>query len=77
MAEFTCTCGSTDCWREEVDIGVGTMMGPWRCNACGITHRDALVEGLDMLEEDGVLDLEDQLDVALDQCFGPSQIEPS
>jgi len=38
---FTCTCGSNDCWREEVDIGVGTMFGPWNCNACGRTHRDA------------------------------------
>lgn len=27
-------CGA-ELWREEVDIGVGTMTGPWTCNQCG------------------------------------------
>jgi len=26
-------CGA-DCWRDEVDIGVGVLGGPWRCSAC-------------------------------------------
>jgi hypothetical protein len=26
-------CGG-ECWRDEVDIGVGTMHGPWRCDGC-------------------------------------------
>jgi hypothetical protein len=69
VSEFTCTCGSNDCWREEVDIGVGTIMGPWHCSECGIMHRDALAEGMEMIEEDGLLDLENQLDAALDLAF--------
>ena len=28
-------CGSEHCSRDEVDIGVGTMYGPWRCDDCG------------------------------------------
>ncbi len=24
-----------DCWRDEVNIGVGTQYGPWRCPGCG------------------------------------------
>lgn len=27
-------CG-TDCRRDEVDIGVGIMYGPWGCPDCG------------------------------------------
>jgi len=27
-------CGES-CDRDEVDIGVGTMYGPWRCSRCG------------------------------------------
>jgi hypothetical protein len=26
---------SGECYRDEVDIGVGTMYGPWRCSECG------------------------------------------
>ncbi len=28
-------CGSPNCSRDEVDIGVGTMYGPWHCLDCG------------------------------------------
>lgn len=29
-------CGSADqLWRDEVDVGVGTIYGPWRCDYCG------------------------------------------
>ena len=28
-------CGNEECWRDEVDIGVGTQYGPWRCDECG------------------------------------------
>lgn len=28
-----CTAG--ECWRDEVDIGVGIQYGPWRCSDCG------------------------------------------
>lgn len=27
-------CGG-ECWRDEVDIGVGVQCGPWRCEDCG------------------------------------------
>ena len=26
-------CGGPT-WREEVDVGVGVLGGPWRCSAC-------------------------------------------
>ncbi len=28
-------CGSNALDRDEVDIGVGTQTGPWRCLDCG------------------------------------------
>lgn len=27
-------CGE-DCWRDEVDVGVGVINGPWGCSYCG------------------------------------------
>jgi hypothetical protein len=27
-------CGA-DCWREEVDVGVGIITSPWMCIDCG------------------------------------------
>lgn len=36
MDAFHCPkCKSTDCFRDEVDIGVGIQYGPWHCNSCG------------------------------------------
>jgi transcription elongation factor Elf1 len=33
---FKCPeCGSTNCSRDEVDVGVGIMYGPWGCSSCG------------------------------------------
>lgn len=32
-------CGE-DCCREEVDIGVGTIYGPWGCPSCGWSEWD-------------------------------------
>ncbi len=32
---MTCPQCNEQCDRDEVDIGVGTMCGPWRCNYCG------------------------------------------
>lgn len=41
--KFACpVCGSTDTWRDEVDIGVGIQYGPWRCEACGSHNFDEL-----------------------------------
>jgi DnaJ-class molecular chaperone len=28
-------CEGNGITREEVDIGVGTLKGPWRCDDCG------------------------------------------
>ena len=36
-------CG-TECWRDEVDIGVGTQYGPWYCDNCGWSQEDTLTE---------------------------------
>jgi hypothetical protein len=27
-------CGD-ECWRDEVDVDVGIIYGPWGCSACG------------------------------------------
>ena len=33
--EKTCpNCGNPDCWRDEVDVGVGVIYGPYGC-PCG------------------------------------------
>lgn len=51
---------------EEIFIALETCRAQ---NECDITHRDALAEGMDMIEEDGLLDLEDQFDAALDPAL--------
>lgn len=28
-------CGSEHCSRDEADVGVGVIYGPWRCGDCG------------------------------------------
>lgn len=30
-----CPNCQSDCWRDEVDIGVGIQYGPWNCTECG------------------------------------------
>lgn len=32
-------CGG-ECWRDDVDIGVGTLHGPWNCRDCSWTSRN-------------------------------------
>jgi hypothetical protein len=32
---MNCPFCDQECVREEVDIGVGTLNGPWRCDHCG------------------------------------------
>lgn len=29
-----------ECDREEVDVGVGVISGPWCCNSCGWSEDD-------------------------------------
>lgn len=28
-------CGDDQCWRDEVDVEVGIIYGPWGCPTCG------------------------------------------
>lgn len=28
-------CGKKDLWRDEADVGIGTMYGPYGCGDCG------------------------------------------
>lgn len=37
---FKCPMCESVCWREEVDIGVGTQMSPWMCGECGWDERE-------------------------------------
>lgn len=32
--EMNCPNCNGQCWRDEVDIGVGVQCGPWRCEMC-------------------------------------------
>lgn len=44
-------CGSVECWRDEVDVGVGTVSGPWGCPDYGWSE-DNLYDG-GLQEKDG------------------------
>jgi hypothetical protein len=47
-------CG-TDCEREEVDVGVGVISGPWGCFGCGWSENTEydLSEGKSPIDEKG------------------------
>ena len=30
-----CPKCNAECWRDEVEIGVGVQFGPWNCPECG------------------------------------------
>ena len=49
-------CGS-ECCRDEVDVGVGVMIGPWGC-ACGWSEdsRYDLSDGKSPVRDGGVID---------------------
>lgn len=48
-------CGG-DCYRDEVDIGVGIECGPYGCPSCGWSEYDEydLSDGRDPVDEKGV-----------------------
>jgi ribosomal protein L37AE/L43A len=48
MAKEKCPeCGEEDqVERDEVDVGVGVIYGPWHCYACGWAE-PSLVDGVD------------------------------
>lgn len=40
MEPMTCpTCGE-ECDRDEVNVGVGIIYGPWGCHSCGWSEYD-------------------------------------
>lgn len=52
---FKCpNCGSTNVDRDEVDVGVGTVMGPWSCHDCEWSERntDALLADYEAKKDD-------------------------
>ena len=49
-------CGPhDDLWRDSVDVGVGTIYGPWGCPICGWSQDDEydLSNGRDPVDEKG------------------------
>lgn len=57
---FSCpACKSTHGVRDEVDVGVGTIYGPYRCEDCGWNEKGACPicgkEGCHCNYEDGLL----------------------
>ena len=39
---YYCPKCCAECVRDEVDIGVGIQVGPWRCPECGYSQTDDL-----------------------------------
>jgi hypothetical protein len=50
-----CPKCSTDCDRDCVDVGVGTIYGPYGCSGCGWSENEDydLSEGKDPVDERG------------------------
>lgn len=48
-------CGCDELWRDEVDVGVGIIYGPWGCPDCGWSESEQydLSEGRDPIDEKG------------------------
>jgi len=48
-------CGNDECHREEVDVGVGIIYGPWGCSECGWSESEEydLSDGKDPFDEKG------------------------
>lgn len=36
-----CPNCADDCYRDEADVGVGIIYGPWGCPSCGWSESDA------------------------------------
>ncbi len=39
-SEMNCPKCAEECWRDEVDVGVGVIYGPWGCCCCGWSEAD-------------------------------------
>lgn len=44
-------CGSGNVWREEIDVGVGYVRGPYSCPDCGWAEYDPFASLDDLLGE--------------------------
>lgn len=33
--QFNCPRCGEECWRDDVDVGIGVLYGPWGCSCCG------------------------------------------
>lgn len=53
--KFECPKCKTDCHREEADVGVGIIYGPWGCPECGWSESEEydLSDGQDPIDERG------------------------
>lgn len=52
---MNCPKCNGECYRDEVDIGVGIQYGPWGCTVCGWSEMPEydLSEGKDPIDEKG------------------------
>lgn len=54
--EWPCPkCGSTNTWRDGVDVGVGVIYGPIHCYDCGYSEPSAYDEDFDADVEEFLL----------------------
>jgi hypothetical protein len=44
-------CNCSDCYRDEVDIGVGVQYGPWHCPECAWYEGHAQEAAVDAMQE--------------------------
>jgi predicted nucleic-acid-binding Zn-ribbon protein len=56
--QFTCPKCGGDCSRDDADIGIGIIYGPWGCGNCGWSENPEydISEGQKTTEAGGVID---------------------
>lgn len=55
METMNCPKCQEECYRDEVDVGVGVVTGPWGCSGCGWSESEEydLSSGKDPVDERG------------------------
>jgi hypothetical protein len=53
-----CPHCDSECWREDADVGVGIIYGPWGCPDCGWSESSDydLRDGPKTTENGGIID---------------------